>query len=263
MVWPAAKTNGMTVYRSPELNRSGVFQAFSTRSCGNMALHTGDLPDAVIRRRRQFLDSQGLDIRRLVAAGQVHGTRVQVVSAAMAGAGAESQESAIAQTDALITSEPGIILGILTADCLPLFLYDPGTPAIAVIHAGWRGTIHRIAALTLETMVKTCGTRPGQVWAGVGPGICRDCFEVDRDLADRFRAADDQAVTEMNSVSHVDLAGFIGRDLVSAGMNPGRIIFSGICTACNPEIFYSYRAGGGTAGRMMGIIGLKKSATER
>jgi YfiH family protein len=263
MIWPAENGNGMLVYRCPELNRSGVCQAFSTRSCGNMALHTGDRPDDVIRRRRQFLDSQGLSIRQLVVAGQVHGTRVQVVTAAMAGAGAESREDAIPQTDALITREPGIVLGIFTADCLPLFLYDPETPAIAVIHAGWRGAINRIAALTLERMEKSFGTRPGQVWAAVGPGICRSCFEVDRDLAERFREADHQAVGEINSVFHVDLAGFIAHDLAAAGMNPGRIAFSGSCTACDPKIFYSYRADGGTFGRMMGIIGLKKSATER
>ena len=257
MIWPAEEWNGMTVYRCPELNRSGVFQAFSTRSCGNMALHTGDLPDDVIRRRRQFIETQGLSLRQLVAARQVHGARVQVVDAVMAGAGAESQESAVPQTDAMVTSEPEIVLGIFTADCLPLFLYDPDTPAIAVVHAGWRGALNRIAAFTLETMVKTFGTRPGRVWAAVGPGICRNCFEVAPDLAERFRGADPQAVAKIDSIFHVDLTGFVARDLVSAGMNPGRVVFSGICTACNPETFFSYRAGGGTPGRMMGIIGLK------
>jgi YfiH family protein len=257
MRWPTEEWNGMTIHRCAQLNHSGVFQAFSTQSCGNMALHTGDLREDVVRRRRQFLEHLGLDLRQLVAAGQVHGTRVQIVDSSLAGAGAESWESVIPETDALVTAQPGIVLGIFTADCLPIFLYDQETPVVAVIHAGWRGTIDRIVSLTLETMIQTFGTDPGRVWAAVGPGICRSCFQVDQDLAERFRRADPRAVTEESSIFHVDLAAFNVRVLENAGINPEQIVLSKLCTACNPEIFFSYRAGGRTSGRMMGIIGIR------
>lgn len=257
MSWQIKCNQGVEIYQTLSLNDSGLIQGFSTQSSGNLALHTGDVPEKVIERRRYFLKACGLELEQLVAANQVHGTNVRKVDRQLAGSGAFSFESALADTDALITEVPGIVLSIFTADCLPVFLYDPDTPAVAIIHAGWRGTLGRIVERTLEMMVDEYQTTPGRVRAAIGPAICSKCFQVNRDLADRFTKVDPIAVSGNSVGYYVDLSGFNARLLVKAGVAPENIDLSGACTCCQPEKFFSYRGGNQTTGRMMGIISLK------
>ncbi|HYH05049.1 MAG TPA: peptidoglycan editing factor PgeF [Bacillota bacterium] len=258
MSWQIQCYHGVEVYQALSLNDSGLIQGFSTQNAGNLALHTGDMPEKVIERRRDFLKVFGLKLEQLVAANQVHGTTIRKVDRQLAGAGALSFATALPETDALITEIPGIVLSIFTADCLPVFLYDPDTPAIAVIHAGWRGTLGRIAEKTLERMVDEYQTTPGRLRAAIGPAICRHCFQVNQDLADEFSKDDPLAVeSDSTTASYVDLPGFNARLLAKAGVAPENIDLSGACTSCQTETFFSYRAGNRTIGRMMGIISLK------
>lgn len=245
------------IYRATALNQPGLVQAVSTQSSGNMALHTGERPELVIGRRQRFLQLLQLDLENLVAANQVHGVTIQKVDRRLAGAGAKSFETAIPDTDALTTEVPGIVLSTFTADCLPIFLYDPDRPAVAVVHAGWRGTIGRIVERTLEAMARDFQTVPGRVRAAIGPAICGKCFQVNRDLADNFSKADPLAVNSEAGAFYVDLAGFNARLLTTAGVAPEHISLSETCTSCHPQTFFSYRAGNQTIGRMMGIISLK------
>ncbi|MGD9155923.1 MAG: peptidoglycan editing factor PgeF [Bacillota bacterium] len=258
MSWRRVRQGDGDLFCATLLNQPGLIQAFSTREWGNLALHTGDHPETVVRRRQDFLAGWGLPLEKLVAANQVHGAAVRVVTAAMAGAGAREAATALPETDALITEVPGVILAIFTADCLPVFLYDPDRPAIAVIHAGWRGAIARIVERTVAAMVKQYRTTPQRLWAAIGPAICKRCFQVRPEVARRFAKADPRAVLTDTDGVYVDLAGFTARQLAGWGVAPGQIDQEAPCTACNRDTFFSYRAEGRTGGRMMGVISLRR-----
>lgn len=255
--WQFRVYHGVEVYQALPLNHSGLVQGVSTQSSGNMALHTGDLPEPVLKRRYSFLQALQLDLGQLVTANQVHGVKVQKVDRQLAGAGARSLQTALPDTDALITDEPGIVLAIFTADCVQVFLYDPDRPAVAVVHAGWRGTIARIVERTIERMIREYQTLPERILAAIGPAICKKCFQVNRDLADIFNKADCLAVNKGGDRYYVDLIGFNFRLLTKAGIAPENIFLSGACTSCQHQTFFSYRAGNQTGNRMMGIISLK------
>ena len=258
MSWNATTINGQTIFRCQELNTPAVIQAVSTKSSGNMALHTVDQPEAVIVNRQQFLSSLGLTVDNLVAAIQVHGTEVKEVSRRSRGCGARFLTSAIADTDALITRDKDVVLSIFTADCLPIFIFDPLTPAVGVVHAGWRGSIKGIAAIALDKMARQFQTDPGQCWVALGPAIGACCFQVNAELAEGFAKIFPEVVTgDQQNGYHVDLNLFNALLMQKNGVQPERIIYSGVCTATRSDIFYSYRAEQGTGGRLMGIIGLR------
>lgn len=262
MGWIETKAAGLEIYQCRELNDHQAIQAFSSRQTGNLALHTGDAPQRVVNRRRLWLEALGLSLDRLVSGIQVHGTNIAMIEETDAGAGAWEIDGAIRETDALITKSAGIILATFTADCLPIFIYDPVTPAVAVVHAGWRGALGGIAALTIKRMNQEYGTDPGNCRVGIGPSICGDCFRVGPELAERFGAIHPQTAFGDETASKVDLQAFIRLELQEMGVKPDHIYDSGLCTACRPDRFFSYRAESGETGRMMGIISLKKRRTE-
>jgi YfiH family protein len=249
---------GEVIYRCRNMNDSNVLQAFSTKTNGNMALHTGDDPEKVLQRRRTFLGTLGLELKCLVAGVQTHSVNVRLVTRQLAGAGAWDLATAVPDTDAFITRESGIILSIFTADCLPIFIYDPVTPSIGLAHAGWRGTLNRIAAKTLEEMVAVFHTNPSQCRVAIGPAIGTECFAVTEDVAGQFAAIFPETVHFDNSNYRVDLSEFNQKTLRNMGVPGQQITGSGLCTSCLREDFYSYRAENRTTGRMMGIISLRK-----
>ncbi|MGE5582567.1 MAG: peptidoglycan editing factor PgeF [Bacillota bacterium] len=256
MGWYKENKDGLIAYRCQELNNPSVIQAFSTRSCGNMGLHTGDFWEQVVANRRLFLDLLGLDLKRLIAAQQIHGTMVERVDEKMAGAGALVFEEALSGTDALITRESGVILSIYTADCLPIFIYDSGTPAVGIVHAGWRGTIERIAEVTIDKMIRNFSTNPAACQVAIGPAICKRCFRVAEEVARKFAAIDPETVEETAGGFEVDLQSFNLYLLQGMGVPKEQILVSDACTSCGREEFFSYRAECGSTGRMMGIIAL-------
>ncbi len=257
MGWVETNHSGITFYQCRELNNRQVVQAFSTRDSGNMALHIGDESDQVVARRQSWLKALGLDLNQLVSSMQVHGTKVALVEETAAGSGASSLNGAIPDTDGLITNKPGFVLATFTADCVPIFIYDPVTPAIAVVHAGWRGTIDGIATITLKSMVQKLSVIPGDCLVAIGPSICGACYRVDQQLADRFGAVHAQTVIKDESGFRVDLPAFNRLNLITAGVNPDHIFEAKLCTNCRADRLFSYRSDHGKTGRMMGIIALK------
>lgn len=257
MGWVETNLAGISLYQCRELNDHQVIQGFSARNSGNMALHIGDDPNQVIARRESWLKALGLSLEQLVSGVQVHGTKVALIEETAVGAGAFSLNGAIPETDALITKKPGIVLATFTADCIPVFIYDPATPAIGVVHAGWRGTIDGIVSITVNRMADEFGTIPGNCLIAMGPSICGACFRVERQLAERFGKVYSQVVTEAESGYRVDLQTFIRLDLIEIGVRSDHIYQAKFCTNCQPERFFSYRADHGKTGRMMGIIALK------
>jgi YfiH family protein len=257
MSWFREIQNGQVIYRSHELNNSGVIQAFSAKMNGNMALHTGDEPANVLQRRQAFLGALDLHLNHLVAGVQTHGVNVRTITRQSAGAGAWDWATAIPDSDAFITREPGIILSIFTADCLPIFIYDPVTPAIGLAHAGWRGTLNGIAVKTFQEMIAGFHTDPAQCRVAIGPAIGSECFWAAGDVAEQFATAFPETVISDHLGHRVDLREFNRKLLQSLGVLGERITDSGLCTSCLKDEFYSYRAGNQTIGRMMGVISLR------
>ena len=164
------------------------------------------------------------------------------------------------EADGLMTAQSGVLLGIMTADCIPVLVADPVRRAVAAFHAGWRGTVERIVELGITRMGQEFGSDPGDLVAAIGPGIGHCCYEVGDEVRSRFGAnfayAEDLFCREGDRLT-VNLWEGNRRQLLEAGLTDSAIGVVGACTCCNPEYFYSHRASGGHAGRMMAVIGIR------
>ncbi len=154
----------------------------------NVGLHVGDDPGAVLENRRRLAAELGGEPSAFVFAQQVHGGEVRVVSLADRGRGALRFEDALPDTDALITRDPGVVLAVMHADCVPVVLFDPLTPAVGVVHAGWGGAVNHVVRNATEAMRMQFASRPATLLAGIGPSIGPASYEVGVDVAERVQA---------------------------------------------------------------------------
>ena len=227
----------------------------------DLALHVGDDADDVLANRKAFAASLGLDEARIVTPNQVHGDTVAVVTAADAGCGATDYKDSIQETDALVTNAPGLPLMLCFADCTPIVFLDPERRACGIAHGGWKGTALCIAVKTLAKMGEAFGTKPKDVLVGIGPSIGPCCFEVGDEVAARFREtfsyADELLISEKNGRPHVNLWEANRQQLLRAGVPDANIQVAGECTCCRHKWYYSYRADGGTTGRIAAMIALR------
>ncbi|HUS06175.1 MAG TPA: peptidoglycan editing factor PgeF [Bryobacteraceae bacterium] len=184
-------------------------------------------------------------IREYTGAKQTHSDTV-VVSNGITGSAGEA--------DALISSELGQMIGIRTADCVPLLLADPVNRVVAAIHAGWRGTVADIAAKTVRQMASRFSTDPAQLLAAIGPCIGLCCFEVGPEVAQQLQPLFPEKVDD----THFDLAEANRRQLAAVGVASGHIETSGLCTFCLAEELHSYRREGNLSGRMVAAIGITR-----
>jgi len=211
----------------------------------NLGRHVGDASSSVEENRRRFCAALQTDPAWLATAGQVHGSTVRVIDA-------PRHEPFC---DALVTTTPGLLLAIAVADCAPVLLADPQHNVVGACHAGWRGTIRRVAADTVATMTD-CGAESAQIRAYVGPCLSRKAFEVGPEVAARF---DDAVVARPVGADrpHVDLKAALRRQLNEAGVSDDAIEVSAHCTLQETDEFFSHRASGGDTGRMFGAIVLR------
>jgi YfiH family protein len=250
-------------------NVQSVTAAVSTRTGGvsfppyntlNLAYHVGDAPGAVAENRRRLCGALGIDLDSLFVAQQVHGDRIAVVDGSQAGSGAHSHEDAIPDTDGMITATRSVALGVLTADCVPVLIFDPVGEAIGIAHAGWRGALSRIAAKAVLKMRDTFGTKPADCLIALGPSIGSCCYVVGEGLIARFRH--EFGLEPYTAENRLDLRRAVEIQLTEAGVEKRNISSvragqsASPCTACNLELFYSHRAEGGCTGRMMSVIKL-------
>lgn len=149
----------------------------------NLGLHVGDSDKDVLENRRRAASALGADLGDMVFCNQSHGRAVHMVTAGDRGRGSLSLGDAIADTDALVTAEQGIILVVMVADCVPIVLYDPVAHVLACVHAGWRGTVARVSEAAVAAM-RTLGSRPEDIVAGVGPAIAPGGYQVGGDVLD-------------------------------------------------------------------------------
>lgn len=203
-----------------------------------------------------------LDLDSFTAAKQVHGANVCQVTEAERGRGALTHKDAISSTDALVTDMPGVPIGIFTADCVPVFLYDPVKMAVGLAHAGWRGTMQSIVRKTVEKMRAEFGSDAADMWAAIGPSIGQCCYEVGPDVFDGFNNSFNYADSLFRETSeqkwHLDLWLANRRQMTDCGIKDERIIESRICSACNSDEFFSARKHGVGAGRTLSVMAIKK-----
>ena len=201
--------------------------------------------EAVRENRHRLGEALGISPDQWATARQVHGSVVRVVNA----------PGVVPDCDGLVTTTPGLLLAIQTADCAAVLLADPARRVIGACHAGWRGTVAGVAARTVATMAAQ-GAEPSALHAYVSPCISVDRFEVGPEVAAQFDAAVVHHPSDAEK-PHVDLKQAIVRQLQSAGVDEARIEVSPHCTASETDRFFSYRAENGTTGRLMGAIALR------
>jgi YfiH family protein len=242
---------GLRAYRFDSLPADRVDALVSTRLGGvsegdhaslNVGLRGGDDPARVLANRERLFSAYGLPLERSVWCRQVHGAAVTVVDAP-GPRGAYGEDDVVADSDALVTDLAGVPLCIKVADCVPVLLHDPEHQALAVVHAGWRGTVARIGSRTVETLAARYGTDPAALRCAVGPSIGPDAFEVGEDVIAPAREAYGEAVLRDlgGGKALLDLWEANVTDLTSAGVPRERIEVSGISTSDRLDEFYSHR----------------------
>jgi YfiH family protein len=301
--------------RSPQKNKLNVLHAshlskfpwlvhgFSTReggfsrAYGNKTLNLGftkeDSKAAVERNRSTFLNELGASggngkvtrkaaraanskLWPLVTLRQIHSDVIRFV---------DSPPSLQLAGDGLITAEPGLLLGIQTADCLPIIIVDPKRRAVGVFHAGWRGTLKRIVEKGVGEMHRYFGSRPRDLKAAIGPGIHGCCYQVGEEVRDKFHSQFAYAAKLFREVEErdpvrekypmlfltarapghsilpknifLDLVEANRQQLLTAGVPAKSIEASPLCTSCRPDLLFSYRAEKGKTGRMMAGVGIR------
>lgn len=220
--------------------------------CFNLCHYTGDDAGHVESCRAVFAASLGVLPDSVVVPRQTHSTNVLIIN----GRDQIADLSVIESTDALVTTEHGLVIGVSTADCLAVVTADPVSEVIGVAHAGWRGAAGGIIDNLVDAM-RRCGASMSDVRSYFGPAICSRCFEVGEEVAARFP---ESCVVRGQGKPHVDLPRFARERLLCAGVRAENIapFSSGLCTRCNPRRYFSARAIGVDSGRNFTFAMLKR-----
>lgn len=262
------RSEDLEYWQAPNLAAlDGVVHAFSTRRGGvslppfatlNMGYHTGDEAARVTVNRSRFFEALGARLDDAVGAEQVHGARVARVGRAERGRGARDRESSIPGADALVTGEPGVWLLLCFADCLPVFLADRRRRAVALVHAGWRGSLAGVTEAAVKELQRL-GAEPPELVAALGPCIKPCCYEVSPELAEGFAQRFGEGVVQRTrwGAPSVDLAGAGRIALARLGVPVESIHVDSGCTACRTDLYFSHRCEGAATGRMAAVIGMR------
>ncbi len=251
--------NGLVYYQFEHLAAQNITHGVFTRQGGvspapwaslNLSRSTGDSAENVAENNARMLAALGVRREQTVSAWLNHGATVAVVNAQHRGA-------ALRDVDALITNEPGVFLSMRFADCAPVVLYDERQGALGLAHAGWPGVAANIVLAALRAMERAYGSRPADVWAGIGPAIRVCCYQFGADLARQVAAACPPGTlvcaSQADGTCHLDLIAAITSQLRAAGVQ--RVVDSGLCTACRVDEWFSHRVEKKT-GRFGVVIGL-------
>ena len=264
-----AKHNEMT---HPELRYydfgEGVTAFSSTRRGGyskgnygefNINRYCGDDVQAIAQNREALCQLLGISDNHLLMPHQVHLAEVVKIDEAFLSLSANEQQQQLEGVDALMTDVSRVCIGVSTADCVPVLLYDAEHHAVCAVHAGWRGTVQRIVEVAVDRMRTAYGSRPQQLVAQIGPGISLDSFEVGDEVYEAF----EKAGFEMASISrrdekwHIDLPLCNRLQLEALGVPPTHISMTSDCTFRQPETWFSARRLGIQSGRIYTGIMLK------
>lgn len=282
--WTLRTVRGVQVLELAPLKQlPWLVHGFSTRGGGESVLANGervlnlgftewDTREAVLKNRRTFQSAIGARELTLAPLKQFHSAVIRFFPSAPRNA---------CKGDASLTNTPGLLLGVQTADCVPILLVDPKKRAIAAVHAGWRGTLARIVEKTAGQMRMRFGSKPSDILAALGPAIGGCCYEVGTELVTKFTSQfanaeewfDELRTGEepnplqwLNQMPpghqppaknvRLDLRKANCAQLVATGLDEKNIYASDLCTACHAELLFSYRKEGDRAGRMIAAIGI-------
>jgi YfiH family protein len=293
-VEPIAAANGVHWLAAAGWERFGwLWHGFSTRKGGVSLAYSGESAQGELNLGFTATDSaESVNVNRGLLAQAVTGdpltplvTIRQIHSNIVVRAGRDAARSKPLKADGAMTDEPGILLGVQTADCIPVLVVDRKRRAVAAFHAGWRGTVQRIVEAGIGRMQLEFGSHPEDLVAAIGPGIGQCCYFVGEEVLAEFESQFAYALElfvradETDPVRarypamflnqrapghgaadlklHLDLTEANRRQLLAAGLKPRSIQSIGGCTSCLPALFFSHRASRGHAGRMMSVIGVR------
>ena len=257
---------------TPELHYYHIAEgvtAFSTTRHGgysqgnygefNMNLYCGDEPEAIARNRRLLCKELAVAEDRLVMPHQVHDTGVSQIGKTFFMLSEEIRKQVLEGIDALITNLKHICIGVSTADCIPIIIYDPEHHAAGVVHSGWRGTVANITGRVVTSMQMAYQSKPELLKAVIGPGISLKNFEVGDEVYEAFADAGYpmEQISQKQEKWHIDLFACCRLQLEATGIKAENIEESGICTYDNVEDFFSARKLGIASGRILTGIVLK------
>lgn len=261
----------LTIYQASQfVQKSGLIHGFSSRTGGysqnpyqglNLGLTSGDDMVSVQKNRTVFAEALGIAPDRVVCGRQVHGTHIARVGVEDCGKGFWEADTALPDTDGLVTAERGVALMTLYADCVPVLFYDAHQQVIAVCHCGWRGTVNRMAVKTANVMIAEYGCKAQDILAAIGPSISQQHYEVDDTVLAQFEKAFDFAheLIVPTDAYHgkLDLWKANQLQLEEIGIKRDHIELSELCTFQYVERFYSHRAEHGVTGRNGAMIMLE------
>jgi YfiH family protein len=245
MIWIRRKGLKLGIFPVVEIIAPGLQVLFHSRRGGtsagpyeslNVGMNVGDRRELVLRNRKLLLDAACIDESRLARAEQVHGAAVTVARRGALHRG----------MDGLITAEKDLALAISTADCYPILIYAPPERVMGALHVGRNGAAEGIIEHSMDLMYDSFRIRAAGSIALIGPGICTQCYEIGEKEAKHFPA---RYRSRHGRRYRLDLLSFCRDELRRCGIRPELIFEAGLCTSCNPRLFYSYRRDGGIAGR--------------
>jgi len=231
----------------------------------NINHYCGDSEESISKNRALLCDLLGIKDDRLLMPHQVHLTETRVIDEAFLSIPAEEQKACLEGVDAVMTNVPGVCIGVSTADCIPVLLYDKVRRASCAIHAGWRGTVKRIVEKSVAKMISIYGSRPEDIVAQIGPGIHLESFEVGDEVYEAFA----KEGFAMETISrkypandgskiekwHIDLPACNRLQLEGSGIPSSQIAVSEVCTFQQYETYFSARRLGINSGRIFtGIL---------
>lgn len=238
--------------------REGGVSTHTHTASMNLAFGRGDDDATVIENLSIFAGKLGIDEKSIISVPQIHSCDVRAVGEEQAGMGyfREAEFSC----DGYVTREKGVAIGVKTADCVPILLYDPVSSVIGALHAGWRGSTAGIALAGLEKMI-SLGAKAQNIRAAIGAAIGKCCYEVGEDVYNAAREnlgedIADRFIMPSGDKYRADLKGLNAALLVQGGVLPENIDISEHCTACESGEFFSHRATGGLRGTMLSVISL-------
>lgn len=263
---------GVPFFVFPSIEKTGaVVHGFSTRLGGvsegifssmNVSFTRGDQEEAVRENYRRLGAAMGFSCENLVCTDQTHTVNLRVVTEEDRGKGFVRPKD-YTDIDGLVTDVPGLVLAAFYADCVPLYLVDPVRRCIGLSHAGWRGTAGKIGKKTVELMREQYGSSPENLVAAIGPSICQSCYEVSKDVIEKFQEAFDERFwpelfyEKDGGKYQLNLWRANELGFLEAGVRPERIAAAGVCTCCNPELLFSHRASRGRRGNLGAFLMLK------
>ena len=255
--------NGVWYGVFPRLEALNIVHAFTCRMHGqseivpgelNMALHVGDKTDKVLANRQKVADALNFNLNKATTCAQVHGNHIVSVTEKNMGSGATDFSETIGNADGLVTNMKQVPLMLFYADCVPVILIDVKGDSIAIVHAGWRGSISDIAAQAVDIMISKYKASAENIVAAIGPSIGACCYEVDETVWNAAPKYHDCFVPTTKGHWHFNLWQVNRKQLEEKGVLPNNIMCAEVCTFDNKDLFFSHRAENGKTGRLAAIV---------